>query len=116
KVAALDEFLDGYGKALVVNDPEIWASYFTDSVDYQYQKNRKATRKDLALSNQELLRKYPSRKLELLGHPQVVELEGTSTRVGLDFSYRYLYEGDGIQAAGIAYVELALQWTSDGWK
>jgi hypothetical protein len=54
--------------------------------------------------------------LTLKGQPQVVELEGTTTRVGFDFACNYLYRGDGRSVAGVTHEELALQWTSDGWK
>lgn len=116
KAAGIETFWKSYWASQTASDAGVWASHFTDAVDYQYLKGGKSTRRELIKSAEELHLRYPLRTLTLKGEPQLVELEGTTTRVGFDFSYSYLYRGEGRSAAGVAHVELALQWTSDGWK
>lgn len=116
KTVLMREFWDSYWSATKGNSANDWASHFTNSTDYQYKKKGRATRDEIAEGAKELHRKYPRRKYTLKDSPELIPLNEELTRVGFDFSYSYRYSGAGKSASGIAYVELALQLTSNGWK
>jgi hypothetical protein len=114
--AGIETFWRSYWFSQTANDATAWAGHFADAVDYQYLKGGESTRRELIKSAEDLHLRYPLRTLTLRGEPQLVALEGTTSRIGFDFSYSYLYRGAGRSAAGVAHVELALKWTDDGWK
>lgn len=115
KLDLLDEFWREYWNSMNVNNSALHLKHYSNIVDYQYIKG-KATKTQIEKGLSEFYRKFPNRVYTLVDKPVIIPLDkGSSNRYGFDFSFTYRYHGSK-QASGKAFVELALQYTSQGWK
>lgn len=115
KIELFEKFWKDFQDSLDENNSESYLKHFSNIVDYQYIKGD-ATKTQIKRGLLEFYAKYPNRKYSIKGEPTVKILDGgAKNKIGLDFTFTYNYQGQK-QASGKAFVELALQYTSKGWK
>lgn len=110
-------FVDDYYQRLASNDLNTVGGLYDDYVDFEYIKDRKASRNEVKQSFGANIKRWPIRSYKSHGKTSYKALNVSATRVTLYFGYDYSYSNrSGRKAKGAAYDTVTIEKMRGRWR